>query len=156
MLAAETACHPETKRARGDNEAGGAHMGQAGVFCGIWGCPQDWEASVEAARAHLGLRMPVGPKGAHGVLGTVPAGSGVPSGCGECPEDSFRVYDTCGCPQGPGGFLEGPGVRVGTCHLEVAVHHKAAVHVLQAQDDLSCVKSHLCFREDAVLGQVIM
>lgn len=44
----------------------------------------------------------------------------------------------------------------GDGHLEVTVHHKAAVHVLQAQDDLGCIEPHLRLREDTVLGEVIM
>lgn len=62
------------------------------------------------------------------------------------------LLDTCrvrGCPR----CLRG---ACGVSHLEVAVHHEAAVHVLQAQDYLSRVEPHLCLREDAVLGQVIM
>lgn len=41
-------------------------------------------------------------------------------------------------------------------HLEVPVDHKAAVHVLQAQDDLGRVEAHVGLGEDAVLGQVVV
>lgn len=56
-----------------------------------------------------------------------------------------------------GGFLKAQGCPSGgDGHLEVTVHHEAAVHVLQAQDDLGRVEPHLRLREDAVLGQVIV
>lgn len=41
-------------------------------------------------------------------------------------------------------------------HLQISVHHKAGVHVLQPQDDLGGVEAHLLLRKHAVLRQVIV
>lgn len=41
-------------------------------------------------------------------------------------------------------------------HLEVTINHKAIVHMFQTQDDLCCIETHLCLREDPMLGEVIM
>ena len=41
-------------------------------------------------------------------------------------------------------------------HLQVPVDHKAVVHVLQAQDDLGGVETHVGLGEDPVLGQVVV
>lgn len=41
-------------------------------------------------------------------------------------------------------------------HLQVPVDDEAVVHVLQAQDDLGRIEAHVGFREDPVLGQVVV
>lgn len=55
----------------------------------------------------------------------------------DCVQDDFR--------------LESGGV-----YLEVSVDDKAVVHVLQTQDDFSCIKTHLFLTEHAVLRQVVV
>lgn len=85
------------------SEAGGAHMGQVGVLCGIWGCLWDREVLVESASALGGLRMPVQSQGCPRGLGWVPAGSVVPMGpggalwVGRVPTGSDGSCRVCGC-----------------------------------------------------------
>jgi len=46
------ALSPSAARGHGaGGEAGGARMAQAGVLCGVWGCPWDWEVPVESVSA---------------------------------------------------------------------------------------------------------
>lgn len=52
------------------------------------------------------------------------------------------------CPSHWGGRAEP--------HLQVPVDDKAAVHVLQAQDDLGGVEAHIGLGENSVLGQVVV
>lgn len=44
----------------------------------------------------------------------------------------------------------------GVSCLEVPVDDKAVMHVLQAQDDLGGIETHLLLAEDSVLGQVVV
>lgn len=85
----------------------------------------------------------------------------------ECPWDLGLPMGSKGCCRvrglyGAWGHQRGLLLPAGSMcahgdgHLEVTVHHKAAVHVLQAQDDLGCVEPHLRLREDTVLREVIM
>jgi len=41
-------------------------------------------------------------------------------------------------------------------HLEIAVDDESAVHVLETEDDLGAVESHVGLGEDAVLRQVVV
>lgn len=54
-----------------------------------------------------------------------------------------------GAPRGPWAHPDPP-------HLQVSVDYKAGVHVLEAQDDLAGIKSHLLLREHPVLGEVVV
>lgn len=118
----------------GDDEPGG--------LCGIWGCLSGPKVSgcpwILLLGCPLDLTVPSG-LGERGLR--APAGFVTPVGVHGAGEGFLKAW---GRPAGGDG------------HLEVTVHHEAAVHVLQAQDDLGRIEPHLRLREDAVLGQVIV